>query len=95
MSDWEYAEAFKALKEEGRKKRETNLMSSLALLASLGIEFKMLSSSHARVGAYDFWPSTGLFIHIKTKKRNRGVQKLIRALKAQESPSTEGKEEKK
>lgn len=82
MSDWEYAEAFKAMKEEGRRKRALNLSSSLRLLAAAGVEFKLLSSTHARVGEYDFWPSTGLFIHTKTKKRNRGVQKLIRLSKA-------------
>lgn len=81
MSDWEYAEAFKALKEEGQKKRASNLANSLNLLASMGITFKLLSSTHARVGEYDFWPSTGLFIHTKTKKRGRGVQNLIRRQK--------------
>lgn len=81
MSDWEYAEAFKAMKEEGKQKRASNTANSLNLLAAMGIEFKLLSPSHARVGDYDFWPSTGLFIHVKTKKRNRGVQKLIRLVK--------------
>lgn len=81
MSDWEYAEAFKALREEGRKKRASNLDNSLRLLYSMGVEFKLLSSTHARVGEFDFWPSTGLFIHIKTKKRGRGVHKLIRIQK--------------
>ena len=82
MSGWEYAEAFKALREDGRKKRASNLASSLNLLAAMGISFKLLSSTHARVGDYDFWPSTGLFIHTKTKARGRGVQKLIRKVKA-------------
>ncbi len=81
MSDWEYADAFKALKEEGRQKRAVNLSSSLNLLASRGIPFKLHSATHAQVGEYDFWPSTGLFIHRKTKKRGRGVQNLIRKLK--------------
>lgn len=83
MSDWEYAEAFKALKEEGRQKRASNLASSLNLLTAVGIPFMLLSSTHARVGEFDFWPSTGLFIHTKTKARNRGVQKLIRKVKAE------------
>lgn len=81
MSDWEYADAFKAMREEGRKKRASNLDSSLNLLIAANISFKLLSPTHARVGEYDFWPSTGLFIHIKTKKKGRGVRNLIKRLK--------------
>lgn len=81
MSDWEYAEAFKAMKEEGRKKRASNLEASLSLLHSMQIPFEQLSPSHCRVGEYDFWPSTGLFIHTKTKQRGRGVRHLIRKVK--------------
>lgn len=82
MSDWEYAEAFKALKQDGQKKRASNLANSLNLLTAMGIEFRILSPSHARVGEYDFWPSTGLFIHTKTKQRGRGVKNLIRRIKS-------------
>lgn len=78
MSDWEYAEAFKALCEEGKKKRASNLANSLNLLTAMGIPFRRLSPTHVRVGEYDYWPSTGLFIHMKTKARGRGIQKLIR-----------------
>lgn len=81
MSDWEYAEAFKALREEGRVKRASNLDNSLSLLHAQGVEFKLLSPTHARVGAFDFWPSTGLFIHTQTKRRGRGVRNLIRKVK--------------
>lgn len=81
MSDWEYAEAFKALREEGRKKRASNLANSLNLLSASEVPFRILSSTHVRVGDYDFWPSTGLFIHTKTKKRGRGIFNLIRKVK--------------
>lgn len=92
MSDWEYAEAFKALKEEGRKKRASNLANSLSILTAMGITFKLLSPTHVRVGAFDFWPSTGLFMNTKTKKRGRGVHNLIRLSKpVPESLSVEEK----
>lgn len=81
MSDWEYAEAFKALKEEGKIKRASNLANSLNLLTAMGITFRILSPTHVRVGEFDFWPSTGLFIHTKTKQRGRGVRNLIRRVK--------------
>lgn len=93
MSDWEYADAFKALREEGRKKRASNLANSLNLLTAMGIPFKLLSPTHARVGEYDFWPSTGLFMHTKTKARGRGVHKLIRKTKPAPSPRVEKSEE--
>lgn len=81
MSDWEYAEAFRALREEGKKKRASNLANSPNLLTAASVPFKLLSETHARVGEYDFWPSTGLFIHTKTKQRGRGVHNLIRKVK--------------
>lgn len=81
MSDWEYAEAFKALREEGKSKRAQNLCNSLQMLAGAGVAFERLSPTHVRVGEYDFWPSTGLFIHTKTKKRGRGVRNLLRKVK--------------
>lgn len=86
MSDWEYAEAFKALREEGRKKRAGNRLSSLEILTREGVEHRLLSHDHVRVGDYDFWPSTGLFIHLKTKRRGRGVFNLLRKVR----PVSEG-----
>ena len=78
MSDWEYAEAFKEIKKENQAKRAGNAENSLRLLHEGGVRFELLSSSHARVGDFDFWPSTGLYIHTKTKKRGRGVFNLMR-----------------
>lgn len=91
MSDWEYAEAFKAMREEGRKKRASNLENSLSMLGAMGILFSQLSPTHLRVGQYDFWPSTGLFIHTKTKQKGRGIRNLLKKVKpsaaSSESPT--------
>jgi hypothetical protein len=73
----ELGEIYSAWKEIKKDKKLSNLKQSLSLLDNLGIEYRALSSTHYRVGAYDYWPSTGLFIHTKTKKRGRGVCNLI------------------
>jgi hypothetical protein len=74
----ELGELYNDLKEIGKQKRSQNLDSSVKILLDRNIRFNQLSDSHYRVGNYDFWPSTGLFIEIKTKKRGRGVFNLIR-----------------
>lgn len=79
MSD--LGEVFKVMKETSKIKRNRNHESSMGILWDQGIEFKVLSDTHLRVGEYDFWPSTGLFIHVKTKKRGRGVFNLIKKIK--------------
>lgn len=77
----ELGDLFKALKEESKAKKLSNAESSRYMLLNSGIKFKDLSDTHLRVGDFDFWPSTGLFINIKTKKRGRGVFNLIKKIK--------------
>ena len=76
MSD--LGETFKALREESSEKRHRNLEESLALLTARGIEFKMLTDYHVRVGNYDFWPSTGMWSDCRNKRSTgRGVLGLL------------------
>lgn len=77
----EIGEMFKDLREDSKQRRSSNLENSTRILSERGVKFVMLSLDHYRVGDYDFWPSTGLFIHIKTKKRGRGVFNLIERMK--------------
>lgn len=72
---------FSEFREAGKVKRNNNLLSSIKILTQNKIEFKKLSDTHVRVKDFDFWPSTGLFINTKTKKRGRGVFNLIQKLK--------------
>jgi hypothetical protein len=74
-------EYWRDIRAAGQKKRAENLQKSLAILKEHGIEFKTLSEIHLRIGDFDYWPSTGLFINLKTKRRGRGVFNLIRKLK--------------
>lgn len=67
-----------ALKKDSQEKRANNLMQSLSALQQNGIEFNQLSPTHFRVGDFDYWPSTGLFINRKTQRRGRGVFNLIK-----------------
>ena len=63
-----------------KEKKQDNYKKSLLILDEKLIPYKKLSESHFRIGDFDFWPSTGLFINIKSKKRRRGVFNLIKAL---------------
>lgn len=79
----ELGDDFKAWREDKRDKKENNYNRALDLLAEHGIKFERLSESHLRIGEIDYWPSTGLFINRKTKKRGRGIINLIKAVSAE------------
>ncbi|CAB4149906.1 hypothetical protein UFOVP558_47 [uncultured Caudovirales phage] len=74
----ELGETFAAWREHKKEKKKSNLHKSLFILDQAGIPYRMLSDTHYRVGEWDFWPSTGLFINTRTKKRARGVFNLIK-----------------
>lgn len=79
------AEDFKALKQvlkrESAERKNYNRVGSEDILIRQKIPFKKFNEDHFRVGQFDFWPATGLFIHIKTKTRGRGVFNLIKRVK--------------
>ena len=79
----EIFEAFGAIKELGRIKRNNNKISSTGILTSRGIDFISKSNGvHLVVkNRWDFWPSTGLFIDRKNQKRGRGIKNLLRIIK--------------
>lgn len=71
-------DVFRDLTKHKKEKREENTRSSTEVLRSQGIVFESKNNgAHLIVGDFDFWPSTGLFIHRKTKKKGRGVFNLI------------------
>lgn len=72
---------YRAWDEHKKAKKAANHVNSIDILKKEGVEFKQLNPDHYRVGPYDYWPSTGLFIHLKTKKRGRGVFNLIGKVK--------------
>ena len=77
----EIGEAFRALKEDRKKKKEANKQSSTELLTNAGISFESKNGgTHLIVngGSIDFWPSTGLWIVRANGNRKRGVRKLIK-----------------
>ena len=77
----EIGDDFKALREMRKEKRASNRESSIEVLTSKDIAFQQLSDTHFRIGEFDFWPSTGLFMNRKSGKRGRGVFNLIRKVK--------------
>lgn len=76
----ELGETFQAMREESQERRQSNCIRSLLKLKESNVPFKVLSPEHLRVGDFDYWPTTGLFIHLKTKKRGRGVHNLLKAV---------------
>lgn len=75
--DAEYWEARKSWLNE---KKSNNLNQSIQIIENKNIQYKKLSDTHYRVADYDFYPTTGLFINITTKKRGRGVFNLIKLI---------------
>lgn len=88
INNWEEisdSEIWKAIKEERRIKRLSNAEWSLNFLKEKWIEFTILSQSsfHVRVQHFDLYPTTWLFINMKTKKRWRWVKNLFNILSKQ------------
>lgn len=73
-------ELFNDLRELGKEKRNNNYNKSIELLKAKGISFEYKNEYHLLVGDFNYWPSTGLYIHRKSKKRGRGVFNLIKIL---------------
>lgn len=69
-------------REKRREKKQQNLKSSLAVLRSKGIKYETLNegNGHCRIGDWDFWPTTGKFLNIKTKEAGRGVFSLLKKI---------------
>ncbi len=82
------AEYFQSMRDYNKERRASNTESSTDLLRRNRVTFQSRNAgAHLVVWAgnwdVDFWPSTGLWIVRATKKRNRGVKKLIEFVKQQ------------
>ena len=74
----ELGEIFQARREEQKLRKIRNKESTLEILEKNKVNYTVLSETHIRVQDFDFWPSTGLFINCKNKKRGRGVFNLLK-----------------
>lgn len=86
MSDWEYAEHFKVLKQEGMKRRASNRERAAERLKGLCIDFQSKNyGAHLIVdglkGPIDFWPGTGRWKERATGEYGRGVKGVIKRAK--------------
>lgn len=86
--DPDMGEQWRAYKSERQQKRRDNMASSTAELQARGIPFTSHNNGvHLVVaGAWDFWPSTGLWMSRQPgpngrKREGRGVLKLIARIK--------------
>jgi len=75
------------LEKEGRERKDRNLLNAREKLTALKIPFRELTEHHFRVLHFNYWPSTGLFIDMKTSKRGRGINNLLKAVRIYESNS--------
>ncbi len=76
------SELWKAHKQAAQGKRAYNRVASAKVLADAGVAFESRNDgSHLVVAAvWDFWPGTGLYVHRPTKRKGRGVLRLLQEL---------------
>lgn len=46
-----------------------------------GIDFQNFGNGHLRIGEYDFWATTGTFIHRSTGKKGKGLEVFLKKIK--------------
>lgn len=67
---------------EQKERRRASVTKVIACAEAAGLILKRFSDEHIRVnGAFDWWPSTGLWKEINGKRRGYGVKKLISVAK--------------
>lgn len=79
-------EFWEEYKKERQHKREANRASSPEMLTKADIRFQSRNGGAHLIIAHgdtfiDFWPGTGLWIPRDTKRKSRGVKKLISYVK--------------
>ena len=72
-------EMWRTIRKERQAKRHRNEEQSIALLKKHHIPFQLLdaTTSHYRVGRFNYWPTTGKFYDPKTGEKGRGIRNLI------------------
>lgn len=73
---------YRMMKEDSKERKTNNFEKSTKLLQNKGIEFESKNGGYHLIveQEYDFYPSTGLFICRKTKKKGRGVRNLLKKI---------------
>ncbi len=81
MSDM--GDDFRALREEGKERRERNREHGPVVLQREGISYVSHNAgAHLVVESrFDYWPGTGLFIDRITRLQHRGVRALVQRVK--------------
>jgi hypothetical protein len=63
-----------------RNKNEKRKANAVAQLEKNNIKFRWINDYHIRCRQYDYWPSTGTFIHMKTKFSGDGIEEFLKVL---------------
>lgn len=82
----EIGETWAAIREERAAKRARNREHSAEMLVAAGFGYENLNAdAHLRVEkSVDFWPGTGLWKDLQTKRHGRGVRQLIKYLEGKQ-----------
>lgn len=71
---------FRDMHKRRKAKRASNSAYTIKYLNKHNIKYKTKNGVHLIVGDYNFWPSTGLFIHRENGERGRGLMNLLKRL---------------
>jgi hypothetical protein len=71
----EMGELFNDLYKLNKEKKQNNLSYALEILQDY--DYIKISDYCFRIGDFDFWPTTGLFIDRITNKKFRGINNLL------------------
>lgn len=85
----ESSDDWKAWREDSQKRRGENRLNSPLILNAEGIGF--VSHNHEAhlvvQERWDFWPGTGLWYDRQTRRKGRGVRRLIGVIRSVEARS--------
>lgn len=77
----EDGEMWAEIKKKASEKKLSNLKNSLNILMGADVMLHQFSEWHYLVeGEWNFWPTTGKFMHKKTGESGRGVFNLLKLI---------------
>jgi len=82
VDEWDMLAALRKAKKQGNWRKAPLY---LKILREHGFEVHLVNgqSQHYRIGKIiDYWPTTGTFINIRTRKKGHGIQALLDTLLA-------------
>lgn len=76
----ELAEEFREMREYQKVQRWKRYEENMKHIIASGHLYREYGNGQIVIGNYDFWATTGTFINRRTRKKSRGVKKLLSLL---------------